>query len=102
MTRRKKLSAQTVAVLQVLVQRPMQWRYGYELSKELALQSGTLYPLLMRLTDAGLLESQWQPPAKPGAPARHAYRLTRSGLATAHAAVAAQFDTPNGALPVRS
>jgi DNA-binding PadR family transcriptional regulator len=100
MTRRKKLSAPTLAVLQALMQRPQTWRYGYELSKELGLQSGTLYPLLMRLTDSGLLESQWQKPARDGVPARHAYRLTRSGVAAAHAALAAQSGA--GAVPVRT
>jgi PadR family transcriptional regulator PadR len=31
----------------------------YELSEATRLQSGTLYPILMRLADQGLLASQW-------------------------------------------
>ena len=32
---------------------PQQWRHGYALMKETGLHSGTLYPLLMRMTDQG-------------------------------------------------
>jgi hypothetical protein len=59
------------------------WQYGYELSKQTYLKSGTLYPLLMRLSDQGLLASRWQEPERPGRPPRHAYRLTPTGLAFA-------------------
>lgn len=61
------------------------WRHGYDLMKETGLLSGTLYPLLMRMTDQGLLEAEWREPARPGRPARHAYRLTAQGLALARA-----------------
>ena len=51
--------------------------------KETALSSGTLYPLLIRMTDQGYVEADWQSPAKPGRPPRHAYRLTALGLTLA-------------------
>lgn len=51
--------------------------------KETGLSSGTLYPLLMRMTDQGLVEAEWREPAQPGRPARHAYRLTAAGFAMA-------------------
>ena len=51
--------------------------------KETGLLSGTLYPLLMRMTDQGLVEAEWREPAQPGRPARHAYRLTAAGFALA-------------------
>ena len=63
-----------------------QWRHGYDLMKETGLLSGTLYPLLMRMTDQGLVEAEWREPAQPGRPARHAYRLTAKGLALASTA----------------
>jgi DNA-binding PadR family transcriptional regulator len=66
------------------------WQYGYELSRETGLSSGTLYPLLMRLSDQGLLESHWQEPERPGKPPRHAYRLTSEGLAFARAVAASE------------
>lgn len=59
------------------------WRHGYDLMTETGLLSGTLYPLLMRMADQDLLESEWQPPLKPGRPARHGYRLTAQGLSLA-------------------
>ncbi len=51
--------------------------------KETGLSSGTLYPLLMRMTDQGLVEAEWREPAQPGRPARHVYRLTAAGFALA-------------------
>ncbi len=53
-----------VLVLAVLTQLH-EPRYGYELKQSLAeqgldIKEGTLYPLLRRLEDQGLLDSQWQ------------------------------------------
>lgn len=81
MTRSRKLSAQTVAVLTALSHRPSDWLYGLELSRLTGLKSGSLYPILMRLADRGLLDSQWLDPTEPGRPARHAYRVSALGLA---------------------
>ncbi len=85
-TRSRKPSKQTLRLLQALAARPREWRHGYDLMKETGLFSGTLYPLLMRLTDQGLVEGEWRAPAQPGRPARHAYRLTSAGVAFARAA----------------
>jgi PadR family transcriptional regulator PadR len=83
MARKPNSSPQTRELLVVMLRKPRTWHYGYELSKDTGLTSGTLYPLLMRLSDQGLLESQWQEPDRPGKPPRHAYRLTSEGLAFA-------------------
>jgi DNA-binding PadR family transcriptional regulator len=72
-------------LLKALSVRPGAWRHGYDLMKETGLQSGTLYPLLIRLTDQRLAEAEWREPAQPGRPARHAYRLTAEGVALARA-----------------
>jgi len=72
-------------LLEALSARQQQWRHGYDLMKETGLLSGTLYPLLMRMTDQGLVEAEWHAPSQPGRPARHAYRLTAAGMALAHA-----------------
>ena len=77
-------------LLEALYSGSQQWRHGYELMKETGILSGTLYPLLMRMTDAGLVEAEWREPAQPGRPARHVYRLTTDGLALALALDAAQ------------
>lgn len=76
-------SRQTRALLAVLLDEPRRWQQGYELSKATGLKSGMLYPLLIRLSDQGLLDSQWREPARPGLPPRHLYRLTPGGIALA-------------------
>jgi DNA-binding PadR family transcriptional regulator len=80
-------SNQTNRFLAAMLADPLAWRHGYELLKKTGLQSGTLYPLLIRLCDQGLLEAQWREPEKPGKPPRHVYRLTPAGLAFARAQV---------------
>jgi|SRR5215469_5103824 len=87
MERNRKPSAHTLLVLDALTARPRAWRYGYELSQITGLKSGTLYPILMRLCDRGLLESEWQPAAQAGRPPRHIYRLTTVGTAFARGAL---------------
>ena len=79
MSRTVNASAQTRRLLAELAQQPQAWRYGYELSKATGLKAGTLYPTLARLSDQGLLESEWRASLEPGRPPRHAYRLTSSG-----------------------
>lgn len=83
MARTRNISAQTRAVLAILAAQSGVWRYGYELTRLMGLKSGTLYPLLGRLKEQDLLEDRWTPSDEPGRPARHAYRLTRRGLAFA-------------------
>lgn len=83
MARTPNRSPQTHQVLAALLQQPTVWRYGYDLSKQTELQSGTLYPILMRLTEQGLLEDTWEPSDQAGRPLRHAYRLTAPGIAAA-------------------
>jgi PadR family transcriptional regulator PadR len=73
-------SPQTIAVLAGLAAQPSSWRYGYELGLEVGLKSGSLYPILMRLSDQGLLEATWESDPPHGRPPRHLYRLTTSGL----------------------
>ena len=36
-----------------------EWRYGYDISRNTGLKSGTLYPILMRLAEHGMLETSW-------------------------------------------
>jgi PadR family transcriptional regulator PadR len=76
-------SKQTRDLLATMLEQPREWRHGYELSKQTGLKSGTLYPLLMRLKDQGLLESRWEDAERPGLPPRHAYRLTPNGVVLA-------------------
>ena len=69
-------------VLALLDERP---RFGLELVRELAAagglltSDGTVYPLLSRLRDAGLVTSEWHDPA--GERARRYYFITEDGRA---------------------
>jgi PadR family transcriptional regulator, regulatory protein PadR len=85
-TRSRKPSRQMKTLLAALSGNPREWRHGYDIIKETGLLSGTLYPLLMRMRDEGLVEAEWREPAQPGRPARHAYRLTAAGVALAASA----------------
>lgn len=80
-------SKQMLKLLNALSTQHQEWRHGYDIMKETGLFSGTLYPLLMRMTEQGLVEAEWREPTQPGRPARHAYRLTTQGLALARATI---------------
>jgi PadR family transcriptional regulator, regulatory protein PadR len=73
-----RISPQTLRVLERFIEHPTAWRYGYELSRETGLKSGTLYPILMRLAKFSLLETKWVT-TEDGVPPRHTYRLTPKG-----------------------
>lgn len=89
MTSRREFSPQTLSVLAALYEQPSQWRHGYALASQTGLKSGTLYPILIRLADRGLVEACWQEEPQPGRPRRHLYRLTANGMASAAGALAA-------------
>jgi PadR family transcriptional regulator PadR len=78
-----------VSVLVALSATPSGWRHGYDIAKDTGLKSGTLYPILIRLADRGLVEACWESEQPAGRPRRHLYRLTAQGVAQAQAALAA-------------
>ncbi|HXW46906.1 MAG TPA: helix-turn-helix transcriptional regulator [Streptosporangiaceae bacterium] len=88
MVSRSGFSAQTLSVLAALCEQPAEWQHGYALARQTGLKSGTLYPILIRLADRGLVEACWQDEPQPGRPRRHLYRLTAAGRAAAAAALA--------------
>ena len=73
---------QTCLVFDAFLESPRAWQYGYDLSRGTGLKSGTLYPILMRMAERGILETRWET-TEPGRPPRHMYRLTALGLRTA-------------------
>lgn len=85
-----RMSQQTIVLMKALLAQPRDWRYGYDLSRETSLKSGTLYPILMRLNKRGWLETRWTEPEAPGRPPRHMYRLTADGLRSAREFVSAK------------
>jgi DNA-binding PadR family transcriptional regulator len=90
MERNRRPSAQTVSVLLALAESPAKWRYGYDLSQQTGLKAGSMYPILMRLADRGLLETSWETEVSAGRPPRHLYRLTGEGRAAAKELAAAE------------
>jgi PadR family transcriptional regulator PadR len=89
-----RLSQSTLEVLRVLVDAEGRLTYGLEIGKAAGLASGTLYPILDRLTREGWAEASWEEvdPSEAGRPRRRYYRLTALGevaavraLQTAHA-----------------
>ena len=96
---RSDFSVQTLSMLAALCEQPSQWRHGYALAKHTGLKSGTLYPILIRLADRGLVEACWQDEPQRGRPRRHLYRLTPAGLASASAALAAMGSPALAAVP---
>src|SRR5215469_7004621 len=110
MTRRAEFSAQTLSVLAALCAEPREWRHGYGIARETGLKSDSLYPILIRLADRGLVEARWEEGEPAGRPRRHLYRLTSEGLAIAttalsaaqaRSAASARQRTPQPAAPIR-
>jgi PadR family transcriptional regulator PadR len=81
MPRTRRPSPQTASVVRALFAQPDEWRYGYELGREVGLKAGSLYPILIRLTERELLEARWEEHSgeSAGRPPRHLYRLTGAG-----------------------
>jgi len=77
MTRTRTPSAQTLAILAALA--GADWLYGLELADRTGLKSGSLYPILIRLDERGMVESRWIEASVPGRPPRHAYRILSAG-----------------------
>lgn len=75
-----------VLVLKLLESEP---KYGYQIIQEMkeksadifSLKDGTLYPVLYRLEDDGLVESEWSA-AKGKQVSRKYYRITEAGRDT--------------------
>ena len=85
MARTANRSRQTHLVLAAFLERPSLWRHGYDLAKQTGLQSGTLYPILIRLAEQGMLAEDWEESDSGGRPPRHVYRLSAAGVKAARA-----------------
>lgn len=80
MPRPRALSSQTRLVLSTLLEAGCRGAYGYEIGQAISIKSGTLYPILMRLSAQGFMEAEWREPEVTGRPPRQVYRLTASGV----------------------
>src|ERR1035437_11143564 len=82
-----RITGPTLKVLGEFCQRPTDRLSGIEISRSTGLASGTLYPILFRLEDAGWLKSEWEEvvPTQVKRPRRRLYRITALGEANARA-----------------
>jgi len=85
-----RITVPTARVLAVLLADPQADRYGLDIMQDTGLPSGTLYPILHRLQEAGWLASHWEQidPVRESRPARRYYRLTAEGARQAQQALA--------------
>ena len=81
-------------------------RHGFDILDDTGLESGTVYPILRRLEDAGCVRSRWEPAERAhaeGRPPRRYYELTGAGAEALRAALARYPDVrgtaPRGARP---
>jgi PadR family transcriptional regulator, regulatory protein PadR len=90
MTDEIRLTVPVLRVLGALLAAPAQPRYGLELMSATGLASGSLYPILTRLTTAGWVSASWEEidPVSAGRPARRYYLLTPDGADRARTALA--------------
>jgi PadR family transcriptional regulator, regulatory protein PadR len=85
MVEKVRMSGPTLRLLKMLLENPRESLSGAQISKSTKLGSGTVYPLLQRLTAAGWIVGEWEKvdPSEIGRPKRRLYKLTRSGQAAA-------------------
>jgi PadR family transcriptional regulator, regulatory protein PadR len=84
-----RITSQTLKVLAILMSDTRGEISGAEIGRMTNLASGTLYPILMRLEEAGWAESRWEvgDPHRLGRPRRRLYRITGVGIRKAQLAV---------------
>lgn len=78
MTRTRRPSAATLEILNNLAAEP-DGLHGYALMQAAGLASGTLYPILKRLSDRDWLEKNWESGADREGPPRRIYKVTELG-----------------------
>lgn len=85
--REPRLSLQALRILNTLLGSAAELS-GMDIRRETKIATGTLYPILMRLEEAGWLESRWEEvnPHEVGRPRRRLYRVTAVGARKARAA----------------
>jgi DNA-binding PadR family transcriptional regulator len=96
--REPRLTTQTIKVLGAFMSCTQEiGASGAEISRQTELASGTLYPILFRLEEAGWLESEWEEgdPSALGRPRRRLYQITGLGAKKTKAAFRELF------IPVR-
>lgn len=77
-----RLTTATLLVLDVIARNAVDdppW--GYRICEDAGLGSGTVYPILDRLEEAGLIEGRWETGQPADRPRRRLYTITSAGRA---------------------
>ena len=95
------MTLQVLRVLEGLLAEPGERRYGVELGKAAGLKSGSLYPILARLEQAGWVTSAWEneQASQLGRPRRRHYQLTGEGELAARREIAGAPGRRTAAFP---
>lgn len=85
-----RITASVAQVLRPFLDNPKRAISGADIIRETRMFSGTLYPILIRLENAGWLTSTWESidPIEEGRPRRRLYTVTASGQQLALEALA--------------
>jgi PadR family transcriptional regulator PadR len=92
--RELEITPRTAKVLKIFLEDPGQPRYGFELMKLTGLASGSLYPMLARLEEAGWLTRGREDidPREAGRPLRLHYTIAGDAVTAARVQLAALSD----------
>lgn len=95
------MSYHALQLLRLLTSDQSQEYSGADMTRELGIVSGTLYPLLARMELEGLVESRWEDgdPKEMGRPRRRYYRITGIGASVAARKLAPLQVAVRGGLP---
>ena len=83
-----RITTQVLKVLGALMSKPKAEISGADIARVTELQSGTIYPILMRLENANWVQSDWEDgnPHDLGRPRRRLYSMTAFGSKSARTA----------------
>jgi DNA-binding PadR family transcriptional regulator len=84
-----RLSHHSLTVLKVFYDDPRASLSGSDIMQKTDMLSGTLYPILIRFENAGLLKSKQEPgtASSLGRPRRRLYKITPEGIQVVHQAL---------------
>lgn len=87
--KQRRLSDEAAAVLELFLQKPEHRFYGREIVAVAGIPSGTLYPILIRLEERGILQGAWEPyeAARAGSRAKRRRYYTLDSMADAERAL---------------
>lgn len=90
-----RMTVPTLKVLAAFLEDPTAEWHGFDLGDRTGIKSGTLYPLLARLENAGWLRSRWEDidPRIAGRPRRRLYTLTGRGQEAARHELTAHVES---------